>query len=77
MKSTQIVVDHIKSLLSPIHPEQPVVSPLPTLSTEEYNLYYTYKTKFPNEFASAINQLLKPYKLLQYDHLTNHLTIQQ
>jgi hypothetical protein len=77
MKSTQIVVDHIKSLLSPIHPEQPVVEPLPTLSIKEQRLYHTYRTKFPNEFASAINQLLKPYKLYQYDHLTNILTIEQ
>lgn len=77
MKSTQIIVDHIKSLLSPIHPEQPIVQPLPTLSTKEQHLYHTYRTKFPNEFASAINQLLKPYKLLQYDHLSNHLTITQ
>jgi len=77
MKSTQIVVDHIKSLLSPIHPEQPVVEPLPTLSTKEQQLYHTYRTKFPNEFASAIHQLLKPYKLYQYDHLTNILTIEQ
>lgn len=77
MKSTQIVVDHIKSLLSPIHPEQPIVQPLPLLSSQDQKLYHTYRTKFPNEFASAINQLLKPYKLVQYDHLTNILTIEQ
>ena len=49
------------------------VRPKDTCSTREQKVFWIYHHKFPLEFYSAIENTLKGYKLVSYDHLNNRL----
>lgn len=79
-KLSQVVVNHIESLLAPFHtPLKDVIMiyPKETLSTKENQLFWRYHGHFPQEFTQAlINQLPVEYKFVSYDHLRNRLKVE-
>lgn len=73
-KLSNVVVSHAKQLLT-ISADLKVL-PKPTLTPREYQLFWTYQGKFPQEFAKAIIDTLPPdYDFVSYNHLTNTLEV--
>jgi len=70
------IVDHVKELLAPLSVTDLQPKPKQTLSDEEVQKFWSYFAKFPNEFAAAVVQSLpSDVEFVQYDHLSNLVTI--
>lgn len=77
-KVSQVVVNHIESLLSPFDVSQcPLkASPLPDLSDKDIQLFWRYQGHFPQEFTQAlINKLPDGLTFVSYDHLKNQVNV--
>lgn len=73
-KLSNVVVSHAKQLLTIT--EDLKVIPQDNLSPREYQLFWIYQGKFPQEFTKAIIDSLPPnYDFVSYNHLTNSLEV--
>ncbi len=74
-----VVVDHLKELtqLIQISPTEYRPTPKENLSHRENQLFWRYHSHFANDFAKALSELLPPKtKFVEYDHLTNVITVE-
>lgn len=69
---SQFVISDLRKWLE-INYDNMSVRPKETCSTREKKVFWIYHHKFPLEFYSAIENTLKGYKLVSYDHLNNRL----
>ncbi len=73
-KLSKVVVTHAKQLLTIT--EDLKVIPKQNITPREYQLFWTYHGKFPQEFTQAIIDSLPPhYDFVSYNHLTNTLEV--
>lgn len=74
-----IVADHVKNLIQliPLSTTEYRPTPKESLSEREQQLFWRYHSHFPNDFAKAITEILPPdLKFIQYDHLSNKITVE-
>jgi hypothetical protein len=75
-----IVADHLKELMLLIPLSQTEYRPIPkeSLTPKENQLFWRYHGHFPNDFARAVSDCLpESVKFVQYDHLTNRVTVEE
>ena len=73
-KLSNVVVSHVKQLLTIT--EDLKITPKDNLSPREYQLFWRYQGRFPQEFTKAIIDTLPPdYDFVSYNHLTNTLEV--
>ena len=80
-KLSPIVVSHIQSLIEAF----PITSkglstfkvyPITQISERELQLFWSYHSKFPQEFTQAIiHSLPQKHEFISYDHLLNNVTV--
>jgi hypothetical protein len=82
MSKPNPLADYITTLVEPFSNRYSVgeytitVTPRADLDDEGVNRYWRAFNKFPNDFAAALNRMLpKDVEFIQYDHLSNTLTL--
>jgi hypothetical protein len=74
-----IVADHVKQLVELVAITETEYQPVPkeSLTPKEQQLFWRYHGHFPNDFARGIAECLPDHqKFIQYDHLTNRVTVE-